>query len=171
MALRQLPTEGFTLLNGPSGTSLTGASTITVGNLGGYNRYFLYIAVASSANLSATIRLRINEDSGLKYNYALNGIVGTAAGNVNNFLDSAYSFGRMGNVATDSVTAYIMIDGATAAGIMPIMSSSGATGVTTNSSYSGMGFYSASAPLSSISLVTSAGNFDAGTVSIYGQRD
>lgn len=169
MAFKTIPIGGYTLLNGPSGTALNGSATITVGNIGGYNKYFIYVSGASSANLSAQIRFRINEDSNLRYNYAGPGILGTAATAVGVTSDSVFLLGRMGNLATDTVTAFVTIDGANAAGIMPIVSSSQSSGSTTNGSYAFTGFYSAVAPLSSISIVTSAGNLDAGTLFVYGQ--
>jgi hypothetical protein len=147
-------------------TSLTGAATITVTGLS-VSRLTVIVNNASSANASSFFNLRFNSDSGGNYGYCglfnNNGTL-TTAYSVGN---TSFPIGRQGNTAADVVSAVMNVEGAFGAGMAQINvgSSSGGAG---QESYNFSGFYVASAAITSVSLISSSGNFDAGTLILYG---
>jgi len=157
----------LTLLN-TGGTALTGAGTITV-NISSYDSYFIYIEGASSSNASPYIRLRVNGDSGGNYSWVNVGLQGTSvradspAG-----VSSFYNLGRVGNTAANVMYAMITILGGKTTGLKPINAVAYGDGTGTNESFSTNGYYYGSSAITSISLLASTGNFDAGTVYVYG---
>lgn len=157
----------LTLLN-TGGTALTGAGTITV-SISSYDSYFIYIEGASSSNASPYIRLRVNGDSGGNYSWVNVGLQGTSvradspAG-----VSSFYNLGRVGNTAANAMYAMITILGGKTTGLKPINAVAYGDGSSTNESFSTNGYYYGSSAITSISLLASTGNFDAGTVYVYG---
>jgi hypothetical protein len=166
--------SNYTLLNA-GGTALTGAATITVSGLSGYDKFLVLIANSSSTGTSAFITLRLNADSGA--NYYANGalFIGATAYNQNNLASvnasgaTSFDIGRMGTTATDNVAGSITIAGANSTGqkIVTVLGSGGsASGTQRGYAYSGR--YNSSSVISSVSVLSDAGNFDAGTIFIYG---
>ena len=157
----------LTLLN-TGGTALTGAGTIAV-NVSSYDSYFIYIEGASSSNASPYIRLRVNGDSGGNYSWVNVGLQGTSvradspAG-----VSSFYNLGRVGNTAANAMYAMITILGGKTTGLKPINAVAYGDGSSTNESFSTNGYYYGSSAITSISLLASTGNFDSGTVYVYG---
>jgi len=157
----------LTLLN-TGGTALTGAGTITV-NVSSYDSYFVYIENASSTIASPYVRLRINGDSGGNYSWVNVGLQGTSAYAASSSgVSSFYTLGRNGNDATNSMYAMITILGGKTTGLKPINAVANGDGTATNISVSTNGYYYGSSAITSISLLASTGNFDAGTVYVYG---
>jgi len=157
----------LTLLNA-GGTALTGAGTITV-NVSSFDSYLIHIDAASSANASAFMRLRINADSGNNYNYVNVGLSGTSVkADTPAAATSIYNLGRMGNNAGNALYGFATILGGKTTGLKPISSVAYGDGTTTNESYATNGYYYGTAAITSISLLASTGNFDAGTIYIYG---
>jgi hypothetical protein len=153
----------FTLINA-GGTALTGAQTITV-NVSGKNQIYIYIDRASSATASTYMRWRLNTDTGNNYYY-----FGT--GNDVLLYDGAGAAtgiwgGRMGTSTSDSVSSFILIDGCNATGIKPFVS--GGTGIgTSNRYYTNTGHYAGTSAITSVSFNSETGNFDGGTMYVYG---
>ena len=156
----------FQLINS-GGTALTGASTITVSGISGKNQLAIYIVDCSSASGAATFILRINSDSGSNYYFARFSAEATTfdlgGGN-----DASFPLGSQGSTAANAMTiCEIKIDGCNAAGIKTFASQSRCNG-TSLRSYIVRGHYSGSSTISSISLISESGNFDAGTIYVYG---
>jgi hypothetical protein len=159
--------SNFQLIN-TGGTALTGSTTVTVSGISGKNKLFIFVDGASSVNANAEIRLRLNTDTGSNYGYAvLYNVKGTGADSTISSADTVYLLGIMGTSASSVVQGYISLDGTNAAGrkiISAVMNASG----TGSWSTSVLGDYKGTSAISSISLNSSSGNFDGGTVFVYG---
>ncbi len=162
--------NGYSLIN-TGGTALTGATTITVSGISNKQALYVFIQYASSVNANAQIQLRINADSGANYTWA--GIKHNAAANERSDGDADTYFNISGNssVATSSTTAGVMLLGTKATSGIMFMQNVGmgsAAGGSNQYGISSNGYYKPSAAVTSISVISSSGNFDAGTVFVYG---
>jgi hypothetical protein len=90
----------------------------------------------------------------------------------NNYLNDSYlDLARMGDTAGAQWRGSILIDGCNNTGLKSIISTASGTGTATNEGNVIMGFYQGSSTISSVSLISSAGNFDAGTLYVYGSAN
>jgi hypothetical protein len=170
--------ENYSLLNA-GGTVLTGATTITVSGITGINKLLVMVNGASSVNSASYIGLRINGDTGSNYLYS--GGVAVPASTYGSTVfqplsaltDSSISVSRMASNAASTITASISIDGGLSTGWKSanVLSGCGAGGGDSGWNNSVQGIYKGSAVISSISLVSSTGNFDAGTLYVYGSAN
>ena len=154
----------FTLLNA-GGTSTTGAATITV-NVSSYDQYYVYMT-GVSASAASSMYLRINGDT-TTANYIGFGLYFSSGFNrySNNF--GGYSL-AYGDTAARTFNGSMVITGGKSTGIKTISSGIHPDGSSANQSmYFITGHYNASAAITSISLFTDTGTFDAGTIFIYG---
>jgi len=156
----------FTLLNS-GGTALTAAATITV-NVSSYNHYFVKVDSASSANASSALQIRLNSDSAGNYGITKVGLEGTAVANTFGFSETLFDLATMGNNQNNAISGFFAIQGGKGSGIKYLNAVVRAAGSTTNASYSTMGMWDNSAAITSISFISSTGNWDNGTVYIYG---
>jgi hypothetical protein len=171
--------KGYTLINA-GGTALTGAQTITVSGLGSYESYIIYCN-ASSANTGSSITFRLNADSGS--NYTSRGVsISNAAAYTSAFLNNVEQDGAteydIGGTATNLHTGYltigIRIEGAKSTSAKGVQVSAGfwegsaRTGQRTTVS---TGLYLGTSAITSFSLLSSSGNFDQGTLFIYGSSN
>jgi hypothetical protein len=156
----------YALINA-GGTAMTGAATITVSGISGKNSLFFRILYGSSASASGNFSLRLNGDSGTNYYYAGNGAFGLDPYNKSEIDATSIVFASQGGDAGNYVNAYGLIDGTNAAGIKPISYASFANGSGAGK-YTGAGFYSGTSTISSLSIVSGSGNFDDGTLYVYG---
>lgn len=170
----------FTLLN-TGGTALTGAATITVSGIT-KNNVFVLVAGASSANANASIRFRINADSNSKYTtngvqirqsstYAGSGFGSTVNG-YNEALDgnTYFQIGDLSGNAAATLSGYVLVSGAKSTGPKIITGVGGCEPASTGSDAKAAavgGIYTGTSAVSSISLISSTGNFDAGTLYVY----
>ena len=161
--------DNFTLINA-GGTALTGATEITVSGISGKNRLFIYCIGASTTSSYFGMGLRLNADTtvgnytgfginnstsaGAQYNLALGSI---------GYWDIFYT----GTPASSNGNFVATIDGTNSSGIKPIQVASTASG-SGYEPYNFTGYYGGSSAISSITLISSSGNFDAGTVYVYG---
>jgi hypothetical protein len=159
----------YSLINA-GGTALTGASTITVSGISDKNFLAICVDAGSSANASSTIILRFNADSSSKYgqagNYMRNtdqirGYVVPIDGNV------SFDVGQMSDNAGSTVTSNMTFTGCAAklGTINTYVAASGGSNFVapmTNVIYTG------SSAITSVSVISSSGNFDAGTLYVYG---
>jgi hypothetical protein len=168
--------ENYSLLN-TGGTALTGSGTITVSGISGINKFLVVITAASSATSTAFIHLRINTDSGSNYSFYGNVNVLQTSYNENVLQQisqtsvTEFSLGRMNNNAASQVFAACSIDGGLSTGTKKLQVNSASTpggGIAGGESYNIQGLYAGSAVITSISVITSAGNFDNGTLFVYG---
>lgn len=156
---------GYTLLNS-GGTSLTGATTITISNLSGYNFLYIFAGSISSANASSTFTMRFNADSasnyrtfGFKMSASIDAVSDSSA--------SSFELARMGTSAASEGAATVLVTGANSTGIKGYNVCGSATGTTPTVFVTG-GYYVGTSVISSVSFISSTGNFDSGTVYIYG---
>jgi hypothetical protein len=163
----------YTLLNA-GGTALTGAGTITVSGISGKNDVFVVILGASSASAFSTISVRINSDSGTNYQTAGFRIYANNTYSTNNFehfsfLTEQINIGGMSNNAGSTVAGSIRIDGCNSTGekVFTSVGSGNPSGSNGQAIYSLQGFWDNAATVSSISVLSDTGNFDAGTVYVY----
>ena len=165
----------WSLLN-TGGTALTGATTITVSGISGADKIFIYVDGASSANNPYGCLIRLNADSGNNYSYlgVYNAIGSTySVGNfegIGNTTTSRFILGVGGNNSASTVSGYCMITGCNSSGlkVMTLVGGGDTGGGGTGQQLLHYGgFYNSASTISSISMVSSTGNFDSGTVYVY----
>jgi hypothetical protein len=164
----------FASLNG-AGTALTGAATITVSGLSGYNKFFVAITGASSASADSAFTIRFNADTGSNYFYnGLNFNMQTPnilAGSWLAASATASAFPLLGTIqgAAAAQNGAFTIDGANSSGVK-IVDLIGINNWQANGGLSWVykGHYTGTSVISSISIISSVGNFDAGTIIVYG---
>jgi hypothetical protein len=156
----------FTLLNA-GGTALTGAATITV-SFTSYTNIYVFVQAASSASANSQMTFRLNADSGNNYrNIALSWVGADPYQSVRGDT-SSFLFAGMGNTAAQTCTGSLQIFGAkSATGIKPIQYVGSGTG-TNQEGYIGQGLYLGTSAITSVSVISGTGNFDAGTIFVYG---
>jgi hypothetical protein len=164
----------FASLNG-AGTALTGATTITVSGLSGYNKFFVAITGASSVSADSAFTIRFNADTASNYTYnGLNFNMQTPnilAGSWLAASATATSFPLLGTLqgAAAAQNGSFTIDGANSSGVK-IVDLIGINNWQVNGGLSWIykGYYTGTSVISSISIISSVGNFDAGTIIVYG---
>jgi len=163
----------FSLLN-TGGTALTGASTITVSGLTGDDIYVI-INAASSNLTSSNIDIRLNTDSTSKYSLAgygtldMNTRIMTNDGTPNS--QTAYRIASLSSQAASNMSGFLQIRGASTSGIKLITAIASGDPGGSGSSYRAhntQGTYTGTSAITSISIISSNGNFDNGTIYVYG---
>jgi len=164
----------WSLLNA-GGTALTGAQTITVSGISGQDKIMVLVSGGSSASASSIFRVRFNTDTGANYNYYGNKTVADASYDPGSFTSSNVTgetgivIAKMSATASSSMAGGVTITGCNAAGVKAFIANAGASasGSNTQESYNTQGFYNSSSTISSVSINSSTGNFDNGTVFVY----
>jgi hypothetical protein len=164
----------WSLLNA-GGTALTGASTITVSGISGVDKLMVIFASASSANASSEFSIRLNTDTGNnyyrfgQYNQPAATVVPGNFTTENGVADGRFFVACMGTNASSISSGYAMITGCNAAGVKVIQAVGAATTGGGNSQIftSLGGYYNSATVISSVSIVSSSGNFDGGTIYVY----
>jgi hypothetical protein len=161
----------YALLN-TGGTALTAATTITVSGLSGYNKLVAVIAGASTNAASNAIYLRLNAATS---NYSDRfGLAQSTASYDPGFISGSSNTDRidlanMSSSSASTVQGVVTIDGANSSGIKIFTHAAGAFGSGNGQTLAaGGGTYTDTNVISSISIISSGGNFDAGTLFIYG---
>ena len=165
--------KNFTLLNA-GGTSLTGSST-TISGISAKDEIYILIPDSSTDTANAEIRLRINGDTGNNYNYCGQRTVAQSTYGFNCFRqsgtigDPAIQLCIMSSTAASNFTVFAHIMGANSSGVKPIIYAGAASGEGSANAvaYNGGGMWTGSGSVTSITILTGAGNFDAGTVYVY----
>jgi len=160
----------FTLLNA-GGTALTGATTITV-SFTAKDYLFVRIVGGNTGTTNSILTMRLNADSGANYpqvRWHLSGSSGGTYSPLTNFNDSATSFlvAQLGETP-DTFSSFHTISGAKASGIKTYQGRSHTDKIAFASNYASNGLYSGSADITSVSIISSSGNFTAGTIYVYG---
>lgn len=166
---------GYTLLNA-GGTALTGATSVTVSSLSGYNDMFIYIVGVSSASGGSNIAVQFNS-SATNHNNRQARIIADAAYSAGNFDGNTMTNGneirllKTPTSASPIQGAYLMISGANSTAVKPLHFVGFANNGGTNSGQHlwGGGYFDEAAVISTVTITSSAGNLDAGTVYIYGR--
>jgi hypothetical protein len=167
------PTDTWTLLN-TGGTALTGASTITISGITS-SKLFIQLVAASSANANAYIGLRFNSDSGNNYNSSLSSYDYSNTFDKSSWYNDTDTFnfllmGRIGDSASNTLGGFVTVDNCTSTSRKVWRSIGGAasgSGVNARVT-SGQGFYLGTSAITSVSAYSSTGNFDNGTIFVYG---
>jgi hypothetical protein len=162
----------YTLLN-TGGTTLSGSSTVTVSGLSGYNKLFVRLDAASTNTASSEIIWRLNTATA---NYVDNYVF---IGATTTYSSSNQSVGTetgkipcafMSDNVASQVRAILSVDGANSSGVKTYTHTGGASTGGGQGQYHiwGGGTYTDSNVISSISIITASGNFDNGSIFIYG---
>jgi len=163
----------YTLLNA-GGTALTGATVVTVSGISAADKIFIAIQGASAANASSQIGIRLNTAT-TNYNCNLIDMEWTttysnANYNANFTTPTSMPFAITNITAAGTATGSVLVTGANSSGVKvcQIIGSGAAMGAQGgHRTRLGQHLYTDSATISSISVVSSSGNLDAGTVYVY----
>jgi hypothetical protein len=166
--------KSYSLINSPSGTTLSGTETSITG-ISGMDDLFILIYDASSDFASSFIRYRFNTNTGSVYNIsgqmltAGNTYASSMVNREQGVPTTSVNFARTGNNVASGVSGYLRISGCNSTGVK-IFQSQGAVDANGDSgrNYNLGGFFDSTATISSIQIISSAGSFDSGTVYIYG---
>ena len=164
----------WSLLNA-GGTALTGADTITVSGISGKDKIMILVEAASSTNAASLIQVQLNTDTAANYAYYGNFSIWSNAYAMTDFGGSAgpgansVSLARMSGSDTSVCSGYFLVTGCNSSGAKVFNSAGGggSSGGQSHRFYTLGGYYNSSSTISSISLVSSTGNFDSGTVYVY----
>jgi hypothetical protein len=161
--------ENYTLIN-TGGTALTGATSITVSGISGKNSLFIVIQETSSTAGLSNYEMRFNSDSTLKYNYvgwysndSLTVTPDYGFGS-NNSLD----WGTLGSSSTNIISAMFTLNGANSSGLKSGELISAPTGSGNYRLRHRLFTYSGTSTISSVTVISGTGNFDSGTIYVYG---
>jgi hypothetical protein len=153
--------------------ALTGASTITISGISGKDKIMVLVSAASSASVNAEMYIRFNASSANYYNYGHYHQWFATYGsgnfeNVNGSFSSIYG-GKMSSNAASSVSGAATITGCNSSGVKQFIAVNNGNGAGGSGQYgfSVQGYWDNSATVSSVSLVSSVGNFDNGTLYVY----
>lgn len=162
------------VLENSGGTALTGAATITITGISGKDKIMVLVKNASSASAGSLIGVRLNTDTGNNY-YSTGATNDGLSAYSSLYLareegsTSVFRVGLMGSNAASIVNGYVLITGCNASGVK-VMTSAGtgtAGGGNDHRAYYMGGYYDSSSLITSVSLFSFTGNFDAGTVFVY----
>jgi len=164
----------FSLLNA-GGTTLTGATTITVSGISNRSKILIHIREASASTFS-NIQVRLNTDTGSNYFPAGIYIQAKSAYSATEVFDiasggaaSSITMGRTSGTQASILSGYLLLDGCNTSGVKAFSgaASGNSSGNSDQAAYAIGGIYNSATAISSISLVSSSGNFDGGTVFVY----
>jgi len=165
----------WSLLNS-GGTALTGAATITVSGISGKDKIFVLVQEASSANASSRISIRLNTDTAGNYARAGFTIDPSAAYTPGDYVGSStltftsFPLGFTADGEGSRLSGAITITGCNSSGVKQMISTGGGDlfgGTKFQQLSSFQGYYNSATVISSISVFSSTGNFDNGTVYVY----
>jgi hypothetical protein len=161
----------YTLLNS-GGTSLSG-STTTVSGISNQDKLYILVDNASTGSGNPEFTIRINGDTGSNYRqigYKTN--VKPANNNWNNVNNNDTYFRLCFQyLSSPAGGGSISIYGCKSSGVK-VMELKGQTNDTNEGEvYNTKGYWNNSASVTSISVFTTAGTFDAGTVYVYGSSN
>lgn len=163
----------WSLLN-TGGTSLTGATSITVSGISAKDKIMVLVQNAS-AGASSEIDIRLNSDTGSNYSgfgMFTRGDTSWDANQIRSYQNaniSVINFARQGDNTSFVVSGGITITGCNSSGIkaFQVTGAGSASGGFQNHSYIGHGLYNSASTISSVTLLSSSGNFDGGTMFVY----
>lgn len=161
--------KSYSLLNA-GGTTLTGSGTITISGISGIDNLRVFILTGSSSNASATVQILLNSDSGTNYSYFTGYQSGSSTSYTGGTGQAFFGVGILSDNAASNTMLSAEIAGANSSGVkMASFSGSSNTGGGANNAFiAGGGYWNNSATVSSVSVKVSTGNWDNGTVYVYG---
>lgn len=164
----------WTLLNSPSGTTLTGAQDITVSGISNITNMLIVFESASSASASSDIKLRINGASTNYANWYTINTVATTYATTNFGVQGGVGFNavdicKMSSNAGSETFGYVRLDGCTTNRVAYLFAGGGSANTGSTAEFRvGAGIYDGSAAVTSITLRSNTGNWDAGKLWVYG---
>jgi hypothetical protein len=163
-----------------STTALTGATTITVSSLSGYDNFVVLINNSAGVANNGTATFRINTDSGTNYAHA----------GMTLSINTTYSVSMLDDTSSNTATSFPLATMTQSAGQTNFSAgiailggnSTGFKAVAINSTadigqapsdygqrgYNIQGIYKGTAVISSVSVISSSGNFSQGNIYVYG---
>lgn len=168
-------TKNFSLL-GTGTLTGAGAATVTVSGITNQDQLLIVIDAASSASASSIIGIRFNTDTGANYDYYSANYQVAATYDVNSMTSfgaagSTYvPLGRMSANAGSAVSGMVMLNGCSTAGkkVGHSMASGNPSSSSGQYAYWNGIVYNSASTISSVSLFSNTGNFDAGQFLVYG---
>jgi hypothetical protein len=149
--------------------SLSGNTTITVSGFSAKNNLVIIVDQGSSANASSTFSLRFNSDSGANYNeLALCFADGGGMSRDFNWAGTSHRLSTSDTNAASVTRAVIQVNGSAGTGRKGVIFQSYPGGGTGLQGRYSQGWYQGGSAITSVSLISSTGNFDAGTLYVYG---
>ena len=156
------------------GTSMIGTNSVTISGITGADKLMVYFFNVSSANASSVISLRFNGDTGGNYhNYGqrLNIPASYAKTYQEQFNENLSNIrvAQMGNSHFSLISGYCMLSGGTASGDKMFNGSAGLTVDDGSGGYGNNfgGRWNNSATISSVTILSSSGNFDNGDIFVW----
>lgn len=160
-------------LHNAGGTALTGAQTITVSGISNKDKIMVLIKNASSVNASRSdIRVRLNTDTGNNYYRfggsleGLNTYSSAYLGHEGGGARDGILAGQTGNNALSAVSGCVVFTGCASAGVKQFTVVGSSDYAEQVGVFAG-GYYDSATTISSVSLFSEDGNFDAGTLFVY----
>jgi hypothetical protein len=164
--------DSWSLINA-GGTALTGAATITVSGISGKNSLFIIISGASCVNASSQFAVRFNGDTGDNYDSFGMALFAESSYNSSNIFKNRNVVGgsriALGSPGPSAQTAsgYLLATGTNTTGVKMCQGTLSGSNGSDSQIFNVGGFYSGSSTISSVSLVSDNGNFDAGSIFVY----
>lgn len=164
----------WSLVN-PGGTALTGAATITVSGISNADKIMILVKNASTTSASEEICIRLNGDSGSNYNFYGGTYEFAASYAASNFYNqtaenqTSQVLGLLSNNAGSVLSGFMEITGCNSSGVKVFTSEGFSSAATGNGArhWQGAGFYNSTSVITSISVRSTGGNLDFGTVFVY----
>lgn len=150
--------------------ALTGAATVTVSGITNQDVIFVHIAGGSTSANGANITMQLNSNAA-NYAYFLGTQNNGTTSSTFSASASAFQIGLTSGNAASVHSGGVMIFGAATTGVKNVIISGGANqagSTLDNSIYTGTGYWNNTATVTSVSLIVNAGNWDAGTMYVYG---
>ena len=167
--------KNWSLVNA-GGTALTGAATITVSGISGADEIMVLVAGGSTANTGSFVSYRFNGDTGSNYLPAGSRILAANAYDKNNFRNKTGAatteiiFSRIGADAGAEIGSGLIMSGCNSSGVKVfnvVAASYSSTNNEDSETYILNGIYTGTSTISSVSVISSSGNWDAGTIYVY----
>lgn len=161
----------WTLLNS-GGTALSGSSTITVSGISNQDKLWIFIDAGSSSALNGVIGVRLNGDTGTNYT-AVGWNVPTPSSQPNQQLVRGnYSHFQLAyqNQTASTGGGAVLLSGCKSSGVK-VAEIKGSSNDSAAEIYNSQGFWNNSASVTSVSAYVTLGNFDGGTLWVYGSSN
>jgi hypothetical protein len=161
----------YQLLNS-GGTALTGATTVTVSGISGINSLYIIIDGVSSASVSSLMQLLLNSDTAANYQQVTHQIKAATPNEISadysGLWGNSIYFATLATNAAGVARVNFQIDGTGTAGLKTINFTTFADAYANTLMHIGHGAYKGTSAISSVTVKSSNGNLDAGTIYIYG---
>jgi len=160
-------------LHNAGGTALTGAQTITVSGISSKDKIMVLIKNASSVNATKSeIKVRLNTDTGNNYYRfggaleGLNTYSSAYLGHEGGAARDGILAGQTGTNALSAVSGCAVFTGCASAGVKQFTVVGSSDYAEQIGVFAG-GYYDSASSITSVSLFSDDGNFDAGTLFVY----